>query len=149
MLRTVVFALLAVLTPLASAHQDRVEPGGYCDRVGLSAAEASRLRLTGMSREAVANELQKSFSEREIGMGVTAAFTYTDLRDFAMSDFMSDYCGIVTATGGNLSDSVKLLIRTHYDRAVECSKNGHTEKRQFIECRNEQLRRAKDAASKK
>jgi hypothetical protein len=148
MLRTMVVALLAVLTPLASA-QVRVDPGSYCDRVGLSAAEASRQRLAGMSREAVANELQKSFTEREIGMGVTAAFAYIDLREFAMSDFVSNYCGIVTAKGGNLTDFDRLWIRTHYDRAVECSKNGHIEQRQFIECWNEQHRRARDAASKK
>jgi hypothetical protein len=136
------FLLLVLFSTAASSQID-----AECERFGLSAAEGARLRIAGMSQDDVRRELAKTYSEREAGMGVTAAFTYLDLREFAMSDFVSNYCKIVNAKDGKLTDFDKLWIRTHYDRAVECAKNDQVEKRQFLECWNEQHKKAKEKSS--
>lgn len=135
----------ALLTPSAQAQAQT--PATGCVQMAQAAESGAALKHQGMDRTAVQAELRKRFSEVESDMGATAAFTYVELREFAMADFVESFCRVTVGTGGKLTDFDKQAIRIQYDRSVECAKGGHLQKPAFLACWNEQVRRARQQAA--
>lgn len=114
-----------------AAEQDLT---AFCRAVSTAAVEAGRLRDEGISTQAATQALQGKYPAEEAKAGVSTAFSYKQLKEFALFDLSETYCMKMVAANGNPTDFDKLWVRTHYERAVECSVKGQFEREPFQRC---------------
>lgn len=129
--------------PVAAATAER-ELAMFCHSVSNAAVEAGRLRDGGATARAATQTLQSKFSAEETQAGVNAAFAYKQLKEFALFDLSTTYCTRMLGANGSPTDIDRLWVRTHYERAMECSMQGKFEREPYQSCWDAQTMRDKD-----
>jgi hypothetical protein len=112
------------------------ENSAHCKLVGSAAAEVSEYRERGMTLEDAKRAVGKRFASLELERGALFAFTYRDLKGFALFDFVDHYCYMVLSHNGKLSDFATLMLQSRFQLTRECSKAGHVEQQAFFACWN-------------
>ncbi|MDP9920668.1 hypothetical protein J2W24_006350 [Variovorax boronicumulans] len=140
-------ALIGFISP-AWAQATAEDIPAFCVAVSNAAVEAGRLRDEGKTALSATETLRGMFSAEELRAGVNTAFSYKNLKEFALSDLSSAYCARMLATNGTPNDFDKLWLRTHYERAAECSAQGHVERESFQGCWNAQQARDLEGSKK-
>jgi hypothetical protein len=129
----------------ATAEQDIAS---RCRAISTAAVQASHLRDAGITAQEATKKLTGKFSEEEIEAGVNTAFAYPQLKEFALFDLTTTYCTKMLPANGKPSDFTKLWVRTHYERAMECSSQGQFEREAFQKCWDMQKERDKKGIEK-
>lgn len=147
------FPLTALLASIVFGSPTWAQPTvedipAFCAAVANAAVEAGRLRDDGKTALLATETLRGKFSTEELRAGVNTAFSYKNLKEFALSDLSSAYCSRMLAANGAPNDFDKLWMRTHFERAAECSAQGHVEREPFQGCWNAQQARDLEGSKK-
>lgn len=131
-------AALVLVSVVFRANGQEIQT--YCRGIAEAASAAEVDREAGRSLEEAKERLAGRFHSTQLNAGANAAYAWPLLRGFPLADFVETHCKVMVPLGGNVPDFQRLMLQSFYTRSVQCSQEGHIERKSFAVCWNKQTK---------